>query len=79
VLARQSAMIELGAIAKNEKTSAAERPTTRRFPLFRASGLSMFMRNYRARRHGRLHSSRAQRMKEKSPVTPSAISIQTNR
>ena len=35
--------------------------------------------DYRGRRHGRLHISRAERMTEKSPVTPIAISTQTKK
>src|ERR1700686_5425994 len=33
--------------------------------------------DYRDRRHGRLHSPRTERMTEKSPATPIAISVQT--
>jgi len=35
--------------------------------------------DYRDRRHGRLHSPRAARMTEKSPVTPIAIMVQTKK
>ena len=35
--------------------------------------------DYRGRRHGKLHSPRAERMTEKSPVTPIAISVQTKK
>src|SRR5882724_2908395 len=35
--------------------------------------------HYRDRRHGRLHSPPAERMTEKSPVTPIAISVQTKK
>src|SRR6266446_9863489 len=35
--------------------------------------------DYRGRRHGRLHSPHAERMTEKSPVTPIAISVQTKK
>jgi hypothetical protein len=35
--------------------------------------------DYRGRRHGRLHSPRAERMTENSPVTPIAISVQTKK
>ncbi len=45
--------------------------------LRRATGLSVFgLLHYRDRRHGRLHSPRAERMTEKSPVTPSVIIVQ---
>jgi hypothetical protein len=48
--------------------------------LRRATGLSMFgLLDYWGRRHGRLHSPRAERMTEKSAVTPSAISVQTKK
>ena len=35
--------------------------------------------DYRGRRHGRLHSPRAERMAEKSPSTPIASSVQTKK
>jgi hypothetical protein len=35
--------------------------------------------DYLDRRHGRLHSPRAERMAEKSPSTPIAISVQTKK
>ena len=48
--------------------------------LRRATGLSMFgLLDYRVRRHGRLHSPRAEMMAEKSPSTPIAISVQTKK
>jgi hypothetical protein len=48
--------------------------------LRRATGLSVFgLLDYRGRRHGRLHSPRAEMMTEKSAVTPSAISVQTKK
>ncbi len=48
--------------------------------LRRATGLSVFgCLDYRARRHGRLHSPRAARMAEKSPITPIASSVQTKK
>jgi hypothetical protein len=35
--------------------------------------------DYRGWRHGRLHSPRAERMTEKSAVTPSAMRVQTKK
>src|SRR5258708_3363505 len=35
--------------------------------------------HYRDRRHSRLHSKRAERMTEKSPITPIAIRVQTKK
>src|SRR5713226_8524160 len=48
--------------------------------LRRVTGLSVFgLLDYRDRRHGRLHSPRAERMAEKSPSTPIAISVHTKK
>src|SRR5712691_13275264 len=45
-----------------------------------ATGLSMFgLLDYRGWPHCRLHSPRAERMTEKSAVTPSAMSVQTKK
>ena len=48
--------------------------------LRRATGLSVVgLVDYRGRRQGRLYSPRAERMTEKSAVTPSAMSVQTKK
>ena len=43
------------------------------------SRVHLFAGLYLGRRHGRLHSPRAARMTEKSPVTPIARSVQTQK
>src|SRR5437899_1257396 len=47
--------------------------------LLHRAPLALTLLHYRDWRHGRLHSPRAERMAEKSPVTPRAISVQTKR